>query len=155
MRNKKGDFSISEKTMVWIAVAIIFGIMAVFLVHSIEIYNSSLVKISPELIETFYVYRFLNNPGCFAYQDSATGRVDAGLIDMNKFTAGRLAECYKTNMSTYYNFLLKLEKTNVSIKTQEWWNIVHHTVIKNVRVLNNGSVTNDKMLVYVQRRLGD
>ena len=131
----------------------IFSILVLFLWYTIVIFGGSLVEVSPDTIEAMYVYRFLNTPECLAYQDGLTGRVDSGLVDLSKFTGGQLYSCYYANSSDDYNFMLKLKNKNLSVETPEWFNIIHKTIIKQVRVLDNNKISEDQMFIYVQRKI--
>jgi hypothetical protein len=154
MKSKKAQFDVTRKTIFFIIAGAIFSILVLFVWYTIVIFGGSLVEVSPDTIEAMYVYRFLNTPECLAYQDELTGRIDSGLIDLTKFTDGQLYSCYYTNSSEDYNFMLKLKNKNMSIKTPEWWNVIQNTIIKQVRVLDNNTISEDQLFIYVQRKIG-
>ena len=153
--DKKAQSVVAGKLPFFVIMGIAFVIMAIFLVYFIGSFNSNLLKVSPELNDAIHTYRFLNNPNCLAYQDGFTGRTDVGLVDLRKFTDEQMAKCYDTELSTDSHFLIKLENSSKNgVKTEGWLNVVHNTVIKKVRVLDNNKISDDMMFIYVQRRIG-
>ncbi|MBW2993442.1 hypothetical protein KY317_02615 [Candidatus Woesearchaeota archaeon] len=152
--DKKAQSILGEKMLFFVIMGIVFAVMAIALVYFIGSFNSNLLKISPKINDAIFTYRFLNNPECFAYQDGLTGRTDIGLIDLGRFTDKQLDECYDSELSTDSHFLIKLENSGRSVKTKGWLNVVHDTVIKKVRVLDNNKISDDLMFVYVQRKIG-
>ena len=107
-------FDLTRKQIYWGIAAFMVVVAAMMLMFVLlPQYKASLVEIPPELRAELISLRFVNTPECFTYQDPASGRIFAGVIDLQKFTQERMDKCYRTEPEKGFqdfNFALELEK---------------------------------------------
>ncbi len=150
-------FDLASKSIYWMIVAFIVTMLILVFTFLLSGYKERLVGVPGELEADFVSLRFFNNPDCFAYQDPATGKNYLGSIDLSKFTQERLDACYVTPEQSGHqqlNFRLKLANTVATgLETNNYYNVDHFTLRKDVLVWNGETFTKDELLIYVQEAL--
>ncbi len=92
---RRGTISIlPSKVGLFFAALIIFGIGIGFFISIADTTISQGIKGQPSAEQNILTYRILNTPSCFSYVDKDIEQVDAGLIDLSKFTQEQLDKCY-------------------------------------------------------------
>lgn len=156
-RTTKGQFDVASKTIYWMIVGFTVSMLIIAFAFLISGYKEKLTGIPGELKADFISLRFVNNPDCFAYQDPNTNQLYLGSIDLTKFTQDRLDDCYKTPQELGYhniNFRLKLQTTTApELITNNYYNVDHFTLRKNVMVWDGKTFTKDELLIYVQEAI--
>lgn len=151
--NKKAQFDIARKTLYWGISAVILAVLMVGLVILITNFKSSALEVNPILEATVLSHRFINSPGCFAYQDPLTERVHPRLIDSSRFNKDILASCYQSNTTRDYQFQLTLRNLenneDITIQTQEWFNVPSFTLIEPVTIKQSNAEA--QLIIKVQR----
>lgn len=147
-------FDVARKTIYWGISMLIISIIVLAYVFIIVGYKERLTVYPPELIAELLSLRFTNAPECFAHQDPVTKQTILGTIDLSKFTIERLNKCYSTNQETGHremNFHLQLASDpEKSVATNNYYNVDHFTLRRDVLVYNEGKVQKDELLIYVQ-----
>lgn len=157
-------FDLTRKQMYWTIAAFMTVVAAlIFVFVLLPQYGNSLVHTPDELKAELISLRFVNAPECFTYQDPVTGRVFAGMIDLQKFTQTQLDACYKTHSETGnqdFNFALELEGytptqdgKKKSLITNKYFNNVDFTLYKEVLVRNGNRVEPTRLIIQVQARI--
>ena len=157
-------FDLTRKQIYWgigafmIVVAVLMLVFVYF-----PNYQRSLVEVPPELQAELISLRFVNTPECFTYQDPATGRIFAGVIDLQKFTQQQLDRCYRTEPEKGfrdYNFALELEGytpivdgKKTLLMTNNFFNQVDFTLYKQVLVRNGNRLEPTRLVIQVQTRV--
>lgn len=123
--NKRALFSMAQEV-----VLVFFTIFAVTLgVLMIKVGDFHINEIkgsSQELAENLYFRRMINSENCFAYEDPRSGRIDIGLIDLQKFTDEKLQTCSLSGLpptQTPAKATLIIDKgggQSVEIQTARW-----------------------------------
>ena len=157
-------FDLTRKQIYW-GIATLMVVIAVLMLMFVLLprYKSSLAEVPPELRAELISLRFVNAPECFAYQDSATGRIFAGVIDLQKFTQERMDKCYRTEPEKGFqdfNFALELEKYTPSLDgnkkfltSNNFFNKVDFTLYKQVLVRNGDRLEPTRLVILVQARV--
>ena len=158
--NKKGQgYESGRKYLFWLAfVGIAACLFLVFGAFS-AVHKNKITYVPIELHSETISLRFTNNPGCFAFENDFTKKISPGIIDLKKFNKEQLANCYKTASKKgikELNFLLKLENKEVQIHTNNYFlhNNVDLTLFKQVLVNDNGVISKDTLIIYVQEKIG-
>ena len=157
-------FDLTRKQVYWGIAAFMVVIAALILVFVIfPQYQRSLVEVPPELRAELISLRFVNTPECFTYQDLATGRIFAGVIDLKKFTQERMDQCYRTEPDKGFkdfNFALELEGYTPMLDgqkklltTNNFFNKVDFTLYKQVLVRNADRLEPTRLVIHVQTRI--
>jgi len=153
--NRKAQFDIARKTLYWGISGFILSILIVGLVILITTFKASAIEFNPKLEATVISQRFINNPGCFAYQDPLTERVHPRLMDIDRFTQDTLDNCYQSNTTRDYQFQLTIRnlETNqeITIQTQEWFNVPSFTLVEPVTIKQGNA--DAQLIMKVQRRI--
>ncbi|MBU0470181.1 MAG: hypothetical protein KKA62_05655 [Nanoarchaeota archaeon] len=152
--DKRGQiFDTARKTIYWMIAAVVITAVLFAFAVSIANYKNKVTLVPEELQAELIALRFANVGECFALQDQATGKVSAGIIDFDKFTEERLNECYPlpSDIShTEYNFRLLLTDAGKEITTLDYANRDKFSFDKEVLVSNDGKLSKDRLIVYVQ-----
>ena len=157
-------FDLTRKQVYWGIAAFMVVVAALILVFVIfPQYQRSLVEVPPELRAELISLRFVNTPECFTYQDSTTGRIFAGVIDLKKFTQERMDQCYRTEPDKGFkdfNFALELEGYTPMLDgqkklltTNNFFNKVDFTLYKQVLVKNGDRLEPTRLVIHVQARI--
>lgn len=157
-------FDLTRKQIYWGIAGFMVTIAALILVFAIfPQYQRSLVEVPPELQAELISLRFVNTPECFTYQDQATGRIFAGVIDLQKFTQAQLDKCYRTEPEKGFkdfNFALELEGYTPIVDgqkklllTNNFFNKVDFTLYKQVLVRDGQALEPARMIIQVQTRI--
>tara|TARA_Y100000310_G_C20307701_1_gene634734 strand:+ start:91 stop:639 length:549 start_codon:yes stop_codon:yes gene_type:complete len=161
--NKKAQFEVAEKSIFWLLAGVLVTIMLLVFTMLVANYRSQITRLPAQLEAESIALRFVNTPECFTYQDSVTGRVYPGTIDVSKYLQSRLDSCYRTEPEKGfkdYNFGIVLEGFNIDengteelLRTNNFFNKVDFTLYKNVLVKSGNSNTPTRMIIYVQRKI--
>ncbi len=157
-------FDVTRKQIYWPIAAFMVVVATLLLVFVFfPNYERSLVEVPPQLQAELISLRFLNTPECFTYQDPATGRIFAGVIDLGKFTQERLDTCYRTEPAKGfkdYNFALELEGFTPAVggekkllMTNNFFNQVDFTMYKQVMVRNGNRLEPTRLVIQVQTKV--
>ena len=157
-------FDVTRKQFYWGIAAFMVVIATLVLVFVLlPSYQRSLVEVPPKLQAELISLRFVNTPECFTYQDPASGRIFAGVIDLQKFTQAQLDKCYRTESEKgyeNYNFALELEGYTPTLDgkkklliTNNFFNKVDFTLYKEVLVRNGDRLEPTRMVIQVQTRI--
>lgn len=102
----------AEKMALYMILAVLMtliGMVFVMFVTGYQIQENSYLKGVEDIV---IQSRFFSSPECFAYQDTATGRVYPGIIDVSKFTKERMYSCYDVPDS-FMNGCFRIELDNI------------------------------------------
>lgn len=157
-------FDLTRKQIYWAIAAFMVLVATLVLMFGIlPRYQNSLVEVPEELRAELISLRFVNTPECFTYQDQVTGRIFAGVIDLQKFTQERMDKCYQTEPEKGFkdfNFALELEGYTPTIdgkkkllKSNNFFNKVDFTLHKQVLVRNGNEIEPTRLVIYVQARI--
>lgn len=157
-------FDLTRKQIYWGIAAFMVVVATLILVFVLlPQYQNSLVKVPDQLRAELISLRFVNAPECFTYQDQATGRVFAGVIDLQKFTQEQMNKCYRTEPEKGFkdfNFALELEGFTPTVdgqkkllRTNNFFNKVDFTLYKQVLVRNGDRFEPTRLIIYVQTRI--
>jgi hypothetical protein len=153
--NKKAQFDTARKTIYWMIAGLIISIVVIAFAMVIGTYKNKLTQIPSEVKAEFITLRFVNTPGCFAYNISQ--RVLPGTIDLDKFNEETLYNCYRTGDAEgikTFNFRLQLESTGQEIMTDKYFHMDDFTIFKEVLVKKQNGLSKDRLIIYVQERIG-
>ncbi|MBD3314095.1 hypothetical protein GF345_06645 [Candidatus Woesearchaeota archaeon] len=129
-RSKKGQegggIELTDEWVLVVVLSVLIPLTAMIFVGFVTGYqivsNSYLADVEDTIIQT----RFLNNPDCFAYQDTDTGRIYPGVIDIRKFKQDVMDACYSVPedyTSGFFRLELKkldTEKEYVPVDSQNY-----------------------------------
>ena len=157
-------FDLTRKQIYWGIAAFMVVVATLILVFVLlPKYQSSLVEVPPKLKAELISLRFVNTPECFTYQDPVTGRIFAGVIDLQKFTQAQLDRCYRTEPAKGFkdfNFALELEGYTPTLDgekkllaTNNYFNKVDFTLYKQVLVRNGNRLEQTRLVIQVQTRI--
>jgi len=154
--NRKAQFDSAVKTVYWTIAG--FVIVIVILVFAITLagYKDHLTAVPPELKAELTSFRFINNPDCFALQETNSGKTMASIIDLKKFNQTVLDDCYKTDDDVIgirqMNFQLVLRNFDRSLSTNNYKDAYQDklTLKEEVLVWSNNKMEKDILLIYVQ-----
>lgn len=155
-QNKKGQFEL-RKVIYWTIAGFVITMLVLTFSFTIAGYKNKLVHVPPKLSSTFIALRFTNVQECFAVEEE--GIVIPGSIDSDKFTKERLNQCYATEEKKgfkTFNFRLQLESTSEELITNNYF---HHdkddlTLFKEVLVKRHDYLEKDRLIIYVQEKIG-
>ncbi len=158
MSNKKAQsaFEIARKQIFWIFMGLVVVVAVLSFTYIIQNYISHLADTPPELELQFITLRFLENPDCFAYQDSFNGKVLVNTLDINKLNEERMDLCYFTGESkgyNYPNFELYFPEINLSFNTNEYYGMVDHTYFKQINIKNGTEIYSTNLIIYIQENM--
>lgn len=157
-------FDVTRKQIYWSIAVFMVLVAALFLMFVLlPQYKGSLVEVPEELRAELISLRFVNTPECFMYQDPVTGRIFAGVIDLQKFTQERMDKCYRTEPEKGFkdfNFGLELEGYTPIVGGQKkllisnnFFNKVDFTLYKQVLVRNGNQFEPTRLVIQVQTRI--
>ncbi len=157
-------FDLTRKQIYWGIAAFMVVVATLLLVFVLlPQYQGSLVEVPDELRAELISLRFVNTPECFTYQDPATGRIFAGVIDLQKFTQERMDKCYRTEPEKGFkdfNFALELEGHTPVVdgqkkllRTNNFFNKVDFTLYKQVLVRNGDRFEPTRLVIHVQTKI--
>jgi len=157
-------FDLTRKQLYWgIATFMVLVATLIMMFAILPRYQQSLVQVPQELQAELISLRFVNTPECFTYQDQATGRIFAGVIDLQKFTQERMDKCYRTEPEKGFkdfNFALELEGYTPTLDgkkkllmSNNFFNQVDFTLYKPVLVRNGERLESTRLIVHVQTRI--
>src|SRR3989344_8765728 len=157
-------FDLTRKQIYW-GIAAFMVVVATLILTFVLLpqYQRSLVEVPLELRAELISLRFVNTPECFTYQDQATGRIFAGVIDLQKFTQAQLDTCYRTEKDSGikdFNFALELEGYTPTVggekkllSSNNFFNKVDFTLYKQVLVRNGDRFEPTRLVIHVQTRI--
>jgi len=156
--NKKGEteggaYDLTRKSVFWTIAGVVLVISVLIYAYFLGDLDSRLTYVSPQVYAEAISQRFVNIPECFAYQDSETGRVYPGVVDISKFNNEHLQTCYQTDSQEGYkdyNFRILLKNKNLQITTNNYFNADEFTLTKTVLVRENNQLVKDDLVIYVQ-----
>ena len=156
--NKKGQFDVARKTISWMIMGSILTMAVLALAIILSVYQSAIFSVPGELRANIISERFINTPECFTHQDSETGRIYPGVIEIEKFTQERMDNCYRTEVDDGYeeiNFGVFLEgfEGEVVLETNNFFNNVDYTFYENVLVISGEEWVPTRMVIYVQENI--
>ena len=157
-------FDLTRKQLYWGIAAFMVVVATLILVFVLlPQYQNSLVKVPDQLRAELISLRFVNTPECFTYQDETTGRIFAGVIDLQKFTQQQMNKCYRTEPDKGfkdYNFALELEGYTPTLDgkkklltSNNFFNKVDFTLYKQVLVRNGERFEPTRLVIHVQTRI--
>ncbi len=152
-------FDFTRKSIFWTLAGVVITIVVFAFVLGISGYLNQLTYVPEKLRAEIISLRFANIPQCFAYQDSETGRVYPGVIDLSKFTNEQMnLSCYHTESEKGYedyNFRLKLQKNGAEVLSNNYFNKGgdDFTLFRKVAVKNNQTLTEDELYIFVQVKI--
>jgi len=157
-------FDLTRKQIYWgIAVFIVLIAALMMVLMIFPSFLNSLVEVPPELRAELISLRFVNTAECFTYQDPASGRIFAGVIDLQKFTQVRMDKCYRTEPEKGFkdfNFALELEGYTPTLDGEKkllvsnnFFNKVDFTLYKDVLVKNGDKLEPTRLVIRVQTRI--
>ena len=153
----EGMFDFTRKSIFWTLAGVVITIVVFAFVLGISGYLNKLTYVPEKLRAEIISLRFVNIPECFAYQDSETGRVYPGVIDLSKFTNEQMnLSCYHTESEKGYkdyNFRLRLYKNGAEVHSNNYFNKDSFTLFRKVAVKNNQTLTEDEMYIFVQVKI--
>ena len=155
--NRKAQSEVARKSVYWMLAGVVITIVVFAFAFVLASYKGKLTQVSPNLKAELLALRFSNSAECFAYQDFNTGRVQSGIIDINKFNEQQLFDCYHTGEHKgikTFNFRLKLETSGEEITTDKYFNLDKFTIFKEVLVKKNHGLYKDRLVIYVQEKVG-
>jgi hypothetical protein len=153
--NKKAQFAAARKTIYWMIAGLVITMVVIGFAMVIASYRNNLAKVPPEIRAELIALRFTNNPDCFAY--NVGDKVILGTIDLNKFNEETLLKCYSTANSgsiKTFNFRLKLESSGKELTTDKYANLDKFTIFKEVLIKRPGGLFKDRLIIYVQEKVG-
>lgn len=151
MSTGEGIEDVAWKSFSWAIFGVIITVLVFVFALLIAGYKERLTVVPSELKAELISLRFTNSAGCFAYQDSHTGRSYVGLIDKSKFTEESLQRCYATDPEhgeQELNFRLQLGEE--SITTNNYFNIDHFTITKKVILVDGSQHRPETLTIFVQ-----
>lgn len=157
-------FDLTRKQMYWGIAAFMVVVATLIMVFVIlPRYQQSLVEVPQELRAELISLRFVNTPECFTYQDPVSGRIFAGVIDLQKFIQERMDKCYRTETDKGFkdfNFALELEGYTPTLDgkkkllmSNNFFNQVDFTLYKPVLVRNGDRLEPTRLVIHVQTRI--
>ena len=153
--NKKAQFAAARKTIYWMIAGLVITLVVIGFAMVIASYRNNLAKVPPEIRAELIALRFTNNPDCFAY--NIDEKVIAGTIDLTKFNEETLLKCYSTanagSIKTF-NFRLKLESSGEELITDKYAYVDQFTIFKEVLVKRQTGLFKDRLIIYVQEKIG-
>ncbi len=154
--NRKAQFEPARKTIYWMMVGVVITIVVIAFAMIMASYKNKLTYVPEKLRAELISLRFVDAPECFAYQDSITGRVYPGTIDLSKFDNKTLFDCYHTEKEKGYkdyNFRLFLVGENKTLRTNNYFYKDDFTLFKSVLVKKGEQLVNDELRIYVQEKI--
>jgi len=156
--NKKGEaeggaYDVARKSVYWMVAGVMLVIAILIYAYFLSGMDARL-NYTPEKLKAETIsLRFTNIPECFAYQDSETGRVYPGIIDLSKFNSQTMDQCYHTGEEKgyeEYNFRLSLQDTQQEVMTNRYFHGDQFTLFRDVLIKKGEMIIPDTLLIYVQ-----
>ena len=155
--NKKAQFDLAKKQIYFMIIGFVMTLILIGTFMMMSKYKANLMEYPPELESSLINMGFVNNPGCFAYQDESSGRVFHNTIDIKKFTNERMNNfCYpleKQEGYIQYNFKMVLENSAKEVVTNNYYNKNDLTLFLPVLVYDNKMIKEDQLILYVQTEI--
>lgn len=151
--NSKGQFDLARKSIYWMIASVVITMVVIFFVMIIASYQSNLTALPPELLSGLVSLRFTQNTHCFAYQDTVTGKVYPGVIDLAKFNTERMRQCYSVPEEGGYrelNFRLVLVNSKIELVTNDYYHVDKLTTSQKVLVWNGVNFIEDTLQINTQ-----
>lgn len=156
--NQKAQFDVARKTIFWMIAGVLIAVIVLVFAMVIGSYRSNLTETPIKLKANLVALRFVNIPECFAFTENSSGIVHPGTIDISKFNTETLNQCYLTESKKgikELNFRIKLERSGEEITTNNYFNQDDFTIFKEVLVKREYSLTKDRLIIYVQNKIGN
>ncbi len=153
MNRKAQIFETARKSVYWLIISVVLTAVMMSFAYIVADYKNQLTQIPPEIQAELSVLRFINNPDCFALQNSLSLRVNPGIIDLEKFNDQRFLTCYPLPLQTGHqlqNFRLHLLEADIQIKTKDYANRDQFSIDKEVLTSQDGNLRKDHLIIYVQ-----
>ncbi len=153
---RKAQFNFARKTIYWTIAGVIITMVVFAYVLILSSYAGRLTFVPNQLRGELISLRFTNTAECFAYQDTVTGRVYPGTIDLAKFSEERLNNCYFTDPQKGYedyNFELVLQNLDQKLATNKYYHKVSFTIFKEILVKKEDGFENEHLIIYVQEEI--
>ena len=154
--SKKAQFSPARKQMYFMIIGFVMTVILFGAFFMMNKYKNDLTKYPDELESSLIYSMFVNNPHCFAYQDSTTNRTYPYSVDLSKFNEQRIHDCYPLNREKgfeRYNFKVIIEGRDIELKTNNFFNRVFFTKYYDVLIYDNGEKTKDRLILLVQKEI--
>lgn len=161
MKNKKGTAGSQNWVMDTFGFYIIFifivSLAAIFFAYSISGKASTKTKINEEVEHLNLIQRFLESPECFIMDSESI--LLYNIIDVNKFSEGRLNSCYQLSNGNYLAFKLRLKSTSPAIfyekeiQTSNWNSnrpFEKRMAPKQVLISSEGKKANGELTIEIQ-----
>ena len=153
--NTKAQFDVARKSITWMIMGSLLTVAVLVLAIILSIYQGTIFSVPTELEAETISLRFINTPECFTYQDSVTGRVYPGIIDIDKFSQERMDDCYRTDVDTGYeqmNFGIFLEgfEGEEVLRSNNYFGSADFTLYKSVLVLSGEELVPTRLVIYVK-----
>ncbi len=108
---------VGRKMIFYVIFSIMLTVVGLIIIYFSVSSVSDIAHIPAGLEEYILESRFLTSPSCFAYVDKETLRVQAFVIDLDKFTNKTLASCYETDIKIGFRLTLSYEDQKTMIET--------------------------------------
>lgn len=158
--NRKAQFDVARKTIYWMIAGFVITMIVLAVAMIFGSYRGKLTAIPDEIPAQLIALRFASLPECFTFIDPATvdartlRGIDTGFLDLEKFTAEQLSQCYHTQKKPgfkNYNFRLKLEKQGLEIISNDYfYNDDFYEFRKEILLYDKGELRKDNLIIYVQ-----
>lgn len=153
---RKAQFSPARKQIYFLVIGFVMTMILFGAFFMMNKFRNDLTKYPDELKGSLIYKRFVNNPTCLAYQETESKRVFTNTIDLSKFNEAQIQSCYNLNEEhdyDEYNFKMVLYNTQKSLKTNNYYNRTHYTGYYDVLIYDQGNITKDKLILYVQKEI--
>lgn len=158
--NRKAQFDVARKTIYWMIAGFVITMIVLAVALIFGSYRGKLTAVPDEIPAQLIALRFASLPECFAFVDPATvdtrtlRGVDTGFLDLQKFTAEQLSQCYHTQKKAgfkMYNFRLRLEEQGTEVISNDYfYNNDFYEFRQEALVYDKGELRKDSLIISVQ-----